>query len=91
VNAGRFDSAQVKKAIAASFGSWPKGETARAQNPPTVVAHRVLDVTDRPGAPQSTLIIGLPVIPANDPDAIPLSVTNALLGGSFNSRHRQYP
>jgi zinc protease len=84
--AGRFDSAAVKKAIAASLGSWPKSETTRAQNPPTVAAHRVLDVTDRPGAPQSTLIIGLPVIPPNAPDAIPLSVTNALLGGSFNSR-----
>ncbi len=84
--AGRFDSAAVKKAIAASFGSWPKGAAARAQNPPSVSAHRVLDVTDRPGAPQSTLMIGLPVIPPTSPDAIPLRVANALLGGSFNSR-----
>jgi len=43
-------------------------------------------VTDRPGAPQSTLIVGLPVPPATSPDAVPLGVTNALLGGSFNSR-----
>lgn len=84
--AGRFDTAAVKKAIASSFGSWPKGGTARAQNPPTVAAHRVLDVTDRPGAPQSTLLIGLPVIPPTSPDAISLRVANALLGGSFNSR-----
>lgn len=84
--AGRFDSAAVKKAIAAGFGPWPKGGSPRAQNAPSVTAHRVLDVTDRPGAPQSTLLIGLPTIPPTSPDAIPLRVANALLGGSFNSR-----
>ena len=31
-------------------------------------------------------MIGLPVATADSPDAIPLQVTNALLGGSFNSR-----
>jgi zinc protease len=84
--AGKFDSAAVKKAIAAKFGSWTKGEGMRAQNAPSPQPHRVLDVTDRPGAPQSTLIIGLPVIPPNSPDAIQLDVANALLGGAFNSR-----
>lgn len=84
--AGRFDSAAVKKAISDSFGGWAKGETARAANPPSPQPHRVLDVTDRPGAPQSTLILGLPTAAPNSPDAVPLSVTNALLGGSFNSR-----
>jgi len=84
--AGRFDSAAMKHAIAESFGAWPKGENARAPNPPSPAPHRVLDVTDRPGAPQSTIILGLPVIPPNSPDAIPLSVANTLLGGSFNSR-----
>lgn len=84
--AGKFDAAAVKKAIAAKFGSWAKGEGTRAQNAPSPQPHRVLDVTDRPGAPQSTLIVGLPVIPPNSPDAIPLDVANALLGGAFNSR-----
>lgn len=84
--AGRFDAAAVKKAIAESFSSWPKGVKPRAANPPATSAHRVLDLTDRPGAPQSTLILGLPVIPPTSPDAIPLRVANAMLGGSFNSR-----
>ncbi len=30
--------------------------------------------------------MGLPVIPPTSPDAIPLRVANAMLGGSFNSR-----
>lgn len=83
--AGKFDSAGVKKAIAESFGGWEKGK-AGAGGVPSVKPRRVLDVTDRPGAPQSTLLVGLPVAPPNSPDAIPLGVTNALLGGSFNSR-----
>lgn len=83
--AGRFDSAAVKKAISEKFGAWEKGKP-RVQNVPSVKPQHVLEVMDRPGAPQSTLIVGLPVAAPNSPDAIPLGVTNALLGGSFNSR-----
>jgi predicted Zn-dependent peptidase len=83
--AGRFDSAEVKKAIAAGFGGWSKGAPAAA-NVPKTEAHHVLDVTDRPDAAQSTLIVGLPVPNPASPDAIPLLVTNSLLGGSFGSR-----
>jgi predicted Zn-dependent peptidase len=83
--AGRFDKAAVKKAIADSFGGWAKGP-ARTDNVPSPTPRRVLDVTDRPDAPQSTLKLGLPVPPPTSPDAIPLGLTNALLGGSFNSR-----
>lgn len=83
--AGKFDSAKVKKAIADSFGGWAKG-SPRVENIPNVTARRVLDVTDRPGAPQSNLVVGLPVASPVSPDIVPLLVTNALLGGSFNSR-----
>jgi predicted Zn-dependent peptidase len=83
--AGKFDKDAVKKAITESFGSWAKGP-ARFENVPSPTARHVLDVTDRPGAPQSTIKLGLPVPPATSPDSIPLVVTNALLGGSFNSR-----
>ncbi len=84
--AGKFDSRAVKKAIEESFGKWPKTGSPWTPDVPTVKPQRVLSVTDRPGAPQSTLIVGLPAPPPNSPDAIPLQVTNALLGGSFNSR-----
>jgi len=83
--AGRFDAAEMKKAIAASFNGWAKG-AAPAINRPKVKPQHVLDVTDRPGAAQSTLLVGLPVPDPTSPDAIPLAVTNALLGGSFGSR-----
>jgi zinc protease len=83
--AGRFDTAEVKKVIAASFGGWTKGP-ATVTNVPKVKPQHVLDLTDRPGAAQSTLLVGMPVPDATSPDAIPLGVTNALLGGSFGSR-----
>jgi zinc protease len=83
--AGRFDAAEMKKAVATAFGGWSKG-AAPLINTPKVKPQHVLDVTDRPGAAQSTLIVGMPVPNPTSPDAIPLAVTNALLGGSFGSR-----
>ena len=53
---------------------------------PKVTPKHVLDLTDRPGAPHSTLLLGTPVPNSTSPDSIPLIVTNALLGGSFASR-----
>ena len=83
--AGRFDASAMKKAVATAFGGWAKGPAALI-NTPKVKPQHVLDVTDRPGAAQSVLIVGLPVPDPTSPDAIPLLVTNALLGGSFGSR-----
>jgi zinc protease len=83
--AGKFDSSAVKKAIDAGFGGWAKGP-APVENVPKPKTQRLLEVTDRPGAPQSTIYVGLPVAPATSPDSIPLAVANALLGGSFASR-----
>ncbi len=83
--AGKFDVAAVKKAIADAFSGWSKGP-ARIDAQPVPQPKKVLDMTDRPGAPQSTLMLGLPVTSPASPDALPLRVTNALLGGSFNSR-----
>ena len=83
--AGRFDESAIKKAIDAAFSSWAKG-SAPVENVPKPKTQRLLDVTDRPNAPQSTVIVGLPVAAATSPDNVPLGVTNALLGGSFGSR-----
>jgi predicted Zn-dependent peptidase len=83
--AGRFNTAALKRAIQTSFGSWAKGP-APAPDVPRVKPNHTLDLTDRPGAAQSTLYVGMPVPDATNADNIPLVVTNALLGGSFGSR-----
>lgn len=83
--AGEFDSAAMKKAITDAFSPWEHGPDPLIDVPKPVTS-RALDLIDRPGAPQSTLYIGLPTINPSNPDYIPLQVMNALLGGSFGSR-----
>ncbi|HEV7764435.1 MAG TPA: pitrilysin family protein [Thermoanaerobaculia bacterium] len=82
---GRFDAAAVEDAIRKNLGDWKTG-TAATKPEVAPVGARALHFIDRPGAVQSTLFIGLPVIDATHSDFLALSVMNALLGGSFNSR-----
>lgn len=83
--AGRFDAATMKKAITQAFESWPRG-SASVENIPKPVTARTIHLIDRPGAAQSTIILGLPVVDPSNPDYVALQVTDALLGGSFASR-----
>lgn len=82
---GQFDTAKVKSEIQKAFGGWKKGAEA-IRNVPTVAAKRSLDLIDRPGAPQSTIILGMPAVAPSDADFIKFQVMNAILGGSFASR-----
>jgi predicted Zn-dependent peptidase len=83
--AGKFDPAAMKKAVTDAFSAWQRGPDPLIDIPKPVTKHD-LALIDRPGAPQSTLLIGLPTINPSNPDYIPLTVMNALLGGSFGSR-----
>ena len=82
---GMFDEQAMRRAIEEAFGDWRTGP------PPTVniaepVTGRAVHIVDRPGAPQSTIYVGLPTIDPSHDDYVALQVTNALLGGSFASR-----
>jgi zinc protease len=83
--AGRFDREEVKKAVRDSFEAWPRGSDP-VEDIPKPVGQRTIQLIDRPGAAQSTVYIGLPVIYPSHPDYVPLLVANTLLGGSFASR-----
>ena len=83
--AGRFDEAAMEAAIRQAFGGWRRGAPL-AEKPPAPKAERSLHVIDRPGAVQSTILLGMPVIDPSQPDYIPLAVSNTLLGGYFSSR-----
>lgn len=82
---GRFDAAAVEARVRKAFAGWPKGPAA---NPPKPSPHteRVVYLIDRPGAVQSTVMIGMPVVDPTSDDYIPFTVMDALLGGSFGSR-----
>lgn len=83
--AGRFDAAAMRQAITNAFAGWARGADAFT-NVPKPVAARSIHLIDRPGAAQSTIYLGLPVVDPSNPDYVALQVTNALLGGSFASR-----
>ena len=82
---GQFDGAKVKQTIEKLFGGWKKGPDA-IRNIPKTEAKRSLTVIDRPGAPQSTIYLGMPAISGADEDWIKFTVMNNILGGSFGSR-----
>jgi zinc protease len=83
---GKFDEAKVTQAINSSaLAKWKSGPDVWY---PEVKAKAVADTMtiDRKGAPQTTLMVGLPVTTPDSKDYIPMQVTNSLLGGSFGSR-----
>ncbi|MGA2075158.1 MAG: pitrilysin family protein [Terriglobia bacterium] len=82
--AGKLDG-DLRETVQKAFEDWSKGTEPPAVSANPVKAHSFA-LIDRPGAPQSTLYIGLPVAGPNSPDYIPLDVMNTLLGGSFASR-----
>jgi predicted Zn-dependent peptidase len=83
--AGRFDSATVKEAVNLAFGDWAAGPE-RLRLPPQPQPGPKLVLVDRPDAAQSTMRIAFPAPVAGDPSDLQFRVTNALLGGAFNSR-----
>lgn len=82
---GMFDGKAIQKAVNENFSGWKEGSAA-TQNPPKMSSTRTIYLIDRPGAPQSTIYMGLPVVDPSHPDYLALTVMNSMLGGSFGSR-----
>ena len=83
--AGRFDAEAMEAAIRKGFGDWKRGPAPQIPqaNPKS---SRAVYILDRPGAVQSTILMGMPVIDPSKPDWDALFLMNVLLGGSFSSR-----
>lgn len=82
---GNFNTEEVKAAVEEKLSSWRKGPEV---NYPIAKPESdgLVKIVDRPGAPQSTILYGLPVVDPSSEDYIALDVMNSLLGGSFGSR-----
>lgn len=82
---GKFDETTVSNQIGKVFSSWTPGPEVSY---PEVEARRTNQVAqiDRKGAPQTTIIVGLPAPSPSSPDYVAMDLTNSLLGGSFGSR-----
>lgn len=83
--AGKFEDAEIDNAVRSAFGAMKPGTPAPPVEAKPATARRV-HLIDKPGAVQSTLKLGLPVVPVTHPDYVKMRVTNALLGGYFSSR-----
>jgi zinc protease len=83
--AGQFDAAAIEAAIRQTYSSWKKGPTVYV-NVPKPVSKKSFRLVERPGAPQSTIYVGIPVVNPVDKEYVKMVVTNALLGGAFASR-----
>ncbi|RDV13528.1 insulinase family protein [Pontibacter diazotrophicus] len=83
--AGKFDAGAMQEAITSSLSQMDRGPAPEIPVAEPVAKSDMI-VIDRPDAPQSTIVLGLPVVGPSHPDYIPLRVTNSLLGGSFGSR-----
>jgi zinc protease len=83
--AGVFDAKAMRQAITQAFDKWAKGAPA-VENVPKPTSARAVHLINRPGAAQSTIYLGLPVVDPSHKDYIPLVVTDYILGGAFTSR-----
>jgi predicted Zn-dependent peptidase len=83
--AGKFDASAAKTTIEQAFGGWASGPQSESTLPKPTSERRTY-LVNRPGASQSNLLIGLPVVDPSNPDYVPLLVMDSLLGGSFASR-----
>lgn len=83
--AGKFDEAKVTAAVEKAFSTWKPGPDV---NYPAVTPQQTNAIVqiDRKGAPQTTIMVGLPVITPQSPDYVAMQITNSILGGSFGSR-----
>ena len=85
---GDFDSKVMLKFIQRTFAAWqtPKAQLASMNiGKPKAPSEATVLLVNKADARQSTFYIGGPGINYNDPDYIPLSVINTILGGRFTS------
>ena len=83
--AGKFDESATTRSIDDSFKGWKEGPEV-SYPPAEQIKTNKVSIIDRPNAPQTTVIIGLPTLTPKSENVVALQVTNAILGGSFSSR-----
>jgi predicted Zn-dependent peptidase len=80
----------VARRVERAFAGWAQAAVPAALAPAAPAARpTAVTLVDKPGAPQTSVRIGLPGVARTDPDYFPLLVMNTILGGSFTSRLNQ--
>lgn len=87
VAVGNVDPAAVNRAAEEHFNGWRSRDVPDISyaDPPERSTREVI-IVDRPASEQSVIFVGNLALRRNDPDYVPLSVANQVLGGSAASR-----
>jgi zinc protease len=68
------------------FGNWNGASSKHLPPPVDVKTSRAIYLVDKPGAPQTYVIVGSLGVPRSTPDYVPIEVMNNVLGGLFSAR-----
>ena len=82
---GVFEQQALVSKIKQAFADWQKGQPRSSGTVLTQTGPKVV-MLEREKAPQSTIRLGLATISPAHQDAMKMTMTNSLLGGSFSSR-----
>ena len=72
--------------VEAALGGWDTGGSPRAPRPLPAIQPGPTVVVDRAGSVQSSIRLGGPALPRDDPDYPALQLANLVFGGYFSSR-----
>jgi zinc protease len=86
VFAGDLTAPQARSLAQKYFGGWTGAATRNPAPKVEATASRSIYLVDKPGAPQSALLVGGVGVPRSTPDYAALEVMNSSLGGLFSSR-----
>jgi zinc protease len=86
VLSGDLSPSEARTLAEKYFGNWT-GTAARHETPPIErKPARAVYIVDKPGAPQTFVLVGNLGVPRSTPDYVPLEVMNNVLGGLYSSR-----
>ena len=87
--AGDITLADARKRVEAKLGGWKKAGVPKptVENPPAIGPAKVYLIA-RPASVQTNLIVGTQSMTRTDPDYIPLTVANRVLGGTMGRLFR---
>ncbi|CAN5849304.1 hypothetical protein BH23ACT12_BH23ACT12_23180 [soil metagenome] len=86
---GDLDLEEARSLAEDTFGDWEGGSDGTTSPPPPVSSLERVLLIDRPGSPQTTLVLAQPGLARDDPDWSTLQLVNQVLGGLFSSRLNQ--
>lgn len=84
---GDVNMKDIKHLANTHFGAWKKAKKkARVIEKPVILKKMRVRLVDRPNSPQTYLLVGKPLVSANDQDIAPLGVLMKILAGLPTSR-----